>query len=159
MRHAPPHAAIAFVSASLLASLSGCMVQDNERLTLGTHTHLAAIDKDPDAATQASGDLQAIHRRQWRPMTYLVPVDGTAHRHLYRTNASGPRADERQRGEHPDAHSALTRTESSDAMRMETIMGPIWCFYDVIRMPVMLFLEPQSDVVYSPLESYERMPR
>jgi len=128
------------VSLLVLVPLAGCYTPNNTRLTLADDVGLTVFD--PEAGSTYT-DIPTIpnrldvYRRNWRPLAFYVPVDGTEHYYLARTDSTCTDSTERQRGEFPTAIGA-TRVgggERSDrAQAYEGVEAPFWAAWDAVAM-------------------------
>ncbi|MCK6476626.1 MAG: hypothetical protein L6Q35_07320 [Phycisphaerales bacterium] len=168
----PVAAATAVGLASLAACLPAC-VDDNKRITLGHDVALEAfsperqgiLSENPpqpgpnDPAIVPGSTPVPIDRSAWSRQVFMVPVDGTGHRPTYAHAIVLKNDTARQRGEFPNALSALELDAGfTDEQVTETLTTPLVIFGTALAVPIRLFTEPQWLVKYSPKGDYDRWP-
>jgi hypothetical protein len=148
--------------AGVLPILGGCIVDGNLRTTLSDNVGLTVMDP---GVQETYLDIPAspldVHRSNWKPVTLLVPVDGTDHTYLGRTDLPCTVATARQRGEFPTGESAIDLDgDTGDVQAYEAVEAPFWAAGDAILLVPRLvgwIMANKVDAV-SPDINYERYP-
>lgn len=124
----------------VLAPLAGCYTPNNSRMTLADTIGLTVFD--PDAASTYTDiptipDRLDVYRRNWRPLPFYVPVDGTDHFYLARTDSTCTDSTPRQKGQFPTALSAVDvdgDARSDRTQAYEAVEAPFWAAWDALLM-------------------------
>jgi hypothetical protein len=157
-----PHLPVVVLAA---AFLSGCIAEQNDRMTIGRSLQLETF-YPPAAAEPPAGvpvlaeqppSLTGIIRSEWEPTVIFVPVDGTAHHPTYAEYLRLADATTRQRREYPTPTSALELTEGSEQDQAWEAVGNIGLtLLDLIVLVPRLVVEPAWRVRWSPDVAYAR---
>ncbi|HBS29390.1 MAG TPA: hypothetical protein DEB06_08065 [Phycisphaerales bacterium] len=145
----------------VLASLAlgGCATIDNDRTTAGGQALTALTNSGSEPFTPAAGpSVTSMSRDGWDEVTVLVASDTTQH-HPHLTNG-GPAyaaALPRQRGEYPDAMSALDLGSETRAQVHEAFAAPFHGAWDVV-MAIPRLIMGGNTARTSPTLWYERGP-
>ncbi|MEL7472157.1 MAG: hypothetical protein AAGK04_02485 [Planctomycetota bacterium] len=157
----PPHGRIA-ISLLGAAVLSGCMVEHNRRTTIGDGVTLGTYDssRPPSLETSQAATGNVMHRDGWATSRMVVPVDGTASRHVWRTlPESGTDSSPRRQGEYPTALSAVETDEAQTTDQYPDAARAVGLsLADALLMPGRVLVYPLAKQPYSPAISYDRSP-
>ena len=144
-------------------ALTGCYTDGNSRQTLGDDVGLSIIDPEAEVTyldLPPSPPLNVM-RTGWERTEFLVPVDGTDHVYLGRTDLPCTDQTARQRREYPTPESATdTDGDSIKTQRREAIEAPFWAAWDcLLLLPRLIGWQAanQSRAV-SPDVNYARYP-
>lgn len=159
------------MAAAVSGMVSGCVTPSNDRVTTGHGPRGAKMEaftadsgragrRDAPAPQSSAGpSLQGISRDNWTATTYLVPVDGTAHRPTYTRRVIGTNSAARQRREMPTADTALELTQGSgNDQALEALLQQGNAALDVVLLPIRLVWQPPWTTMWSPDESAARFP-
>jgi hypothetical protein len=153
---------VALLSAALL---TGCIAEQNDRMTLGRSVQLEGFF--PPAATEPPEGvpvladqpptLTSIIRSDWEPTVIFVPVDGTAHHPTYAEHLRLANSSTRQRREYPTPTSALELTEGSEQDQAWEAAGNFGLtVLDLVLLLPRLIVEPAWRVRWSPDVAHAR---
>ncbi|MFG0314559.1 MAG: hypothetical protein ACF8LL_10285 [Phycisphaerales bacterium] len=124
----------ALILITILAAASGCYYTDaNTRLTLSEDISVSVLDPEAGATYETSTDDEPldIMRRGWAHVAFVVPVDGTDHTYIGRTDAPCTDSTARQRREFPTPTSAIELGgDSARIQRHESFEAPFWAAWD-----------------------------
>lgn len=122
----------------ILPLLGGCFKERNTRPYLSQDIGLTTLE--PETAL-ASADVPSrrgsldLYRRNWPTQTFLVPVDGTDHLYLGRTDSTCTTSTARQRREYPTGETALELDGGSGGRQVfEAVEAPFWAAGDAILL-------------------------
>ena len=156
-----PRDALPLAALSVLILLSGCVVADNDRHTIGRSVPVEAVTPGAagrDGPLPADGpSLAGLGREHWQRTEYLVPIDGTYHAPHY-TFAHPTRLDEdRQRGITPSPASALNLGASNGGQAGELLAAPVVAAAELLAMVPRMFFEWPWVAQHSPSQRpYQR---
>jgi hypothetical protein len=149
--------------------LAGCITPENDRTTIGRSVRLEALSPapgrpaGPDLAvpvgTQVVQEpsITGLDRAHWQPTRLQVPVDGTAHRPTYAKRVHFADRTARQRGEYPNAETALQLTGGSlGDQQLEALANPAMAALDTLLLIPRIIWSPPWRVRWSPDVAYER---
>lgn len=152
------------IAAAVLGSLvlAGCISPQNDRDVIGRDVRLESLspvettEAPPTTGLQQSS-LTGINRANWSRVTFMLPVDGTAHNPSYSRRVYLADKTARQRRESPTALNALELTGGSESSQQwEAPVNIGWSLLDVVLLvPGMIWQAPWS-TRYSPDEAYAR---
>ena len=167
MRHTATMTLAGLLAAAAL--LAGCVTPENDRGTIGRSVRLEAFTAAP--AQPAGPDMsvpvgqpvpqepsiRGLDRGHWTSTRIFVPVDGTAHRPTYAKRVHLADATARQRGEYPNAETALELTgDSLSDQQLEALANHgIAALDTLLLLPAMVWQAPWR-VRWSPDVAYER---
>jgi len=125
--------------------------------TLSPTATAKAKDRSPaqPALGESSPSVVAVTRENWRPTQFVVPVSGVQHHPIYTDDKPHfARQTARARGEHPTQVSSLevTTQESGGSLALEGLAAPVRAAWDILRMPVEVFVRPPWSVQQSPID-------
>jgi hypothetical protein len=148
----------------LLAGIltGGCIGDSNNRITLSDSVGVTSLDPSVEETyLDIPTKPLEIYRSNWDTVTFLLPVDGTDHTYLGRTDMPCTEATARQRGEYPTPLSALDLDgDTGDVQAYEMVESHFWAAGDAILLVPRLIgwtLADRLDAV-SPDRNYERRP-
>lgn len=145
---------------AMSAGMTAC-VDSNHRMTIGEGVRPMAFQEAQGTMHENDGpSLATVGRSEWATVEYAVPADGVGHRPNYRTHWLTDKTNARKRGEFPTATTAFDLGKTGEmSQTQEVLLAPFNQLFDVIVMPVMLFVEPQTMEMRSPYAHYERTPK
>lgn len=149
------HAAAALGVAGAVG-LTGCVAPANDRLAINNIETL-----DTDVGVQESVTrfvpLATIGRREWSPLTYVVPVDSVVHGPTYAPTIELTSKSARQRGAYPTVVSAYELGEGSSGQQVqEGAIGPFVGLVQGIATIGLVFYDPPTHGDESPMMAYQR---
>jgi hypothetical protein len=148
--------------------LAGCVTPENDRSTVGRTVRLEALTAAPQpAGTDISvpvgamivqePSLVGLDRANWQPSLIHVPVDGTAHRPVYAKRVHLANRTARQRGEYPNAETALQLTGGSIWQQQgEAVANHGMAALDTLLLIPRVIWSPPWRIRWSPDVAYER---
>lgn len=152
------------------ASLTACDTTMNERTWLGQHENnakgglvqlalLRADERAEGPVLDDSPSLLSLDRTNWAPTVVVSPVDGVAAHRSYANEGFIARATARQRGDHPNALSALDLSGTTRVEQWaESWLNPGIAFLDVaLLVPRMVIHQPWEEAYTFPSQ-YWRAP-
>lgn len=155
--------ALAILTACILP---GCAMPENDRATIGQTMRPEALTPAvrPAPATTPIGAAPAgepsvigLDRSHWAATRVHVPVDGTAHGPTYAKRLHSADRTARQRGEYPDAGSALELTDGSLWQQQgEALANHGFAALDTLLIIPRLIWSPPWRERWSPDVAYER---
>ncbi len=139
-----------------IVGLTGCAAPANDRLAVN---NIETLDMDvgvQESVTQYT-PLATIGRREWSPLTYVVPVDSVVHGPTYAPTIELTNKSARQRGAYPTVVSAYELGEgSSGQQRQEGAIAPFVGFVQGIATIGLVFYDPPTHGDESPSMAYQR---
>lgn len=140
--------------------LTGCAAIDNDRTTVGGQT-LSALERSGSSRFDPAVSPSVIGpgRENWEPIEIVVAVDTVQHHpHLTTEQPWYARATPRQRGEHPNAITALDLNADEDAQVAEALAAPLHAGLDVV-LALPRLIASGAGPQRSPTAFHERAPR
>lgn len=139
-----------------IVGLTGCVAPANDRLAINNIETL-----DTDVGVQESVThyipLATIGRREWAPLTYVVPVDSVVHGPTYAPTIELTTMSARQRGAYPTVDTAYELGEGSSGQQVqEAVIGPLVGFAQGFATIGLVFYDPPTHGDESPMMAYQR---
>lgn len=148
--------AVAAFGMAGIVGLAGCVAPANDRLAVN---NIETLDMDvgvQESVTQYTS-LATIGRREWSPLTYVVPVDSVVHGPTYAPTIELTTKSARQRGAYPTVVSAYELGEGSSGQQVrEGAIGPFVGLVQGIATIGLVFYDPPTHGDESPMMAYQR---
>jgi hypothetical protein len=151
-----------------VALLAGCVTPQNDRITQGRTVRVETLvpsplrPAGPDIAVPVGSLLPqepsvvALDRGNWETTVFRLPVDGTAHRLTYAKRLHVASRTARQRGEYPNAETALQLSGGSIWQQHAELANHAGAAVDLLLLlPRMVWAQPWR-VRWSPDVAWER---
>ncbi len=144
------------LGAAWIGGLVGCVAPANDRLSVNNIETLDMNVGVQERVTQYV-PLATIARREWSPLTYVVPVDSVVHGPTYATTIELTSNSARERGAYPTVSTVFELSEGSqDEQAVEGIIGPFVGLAQGLATIVLVFIDPPTHGDESPMMAYQR---
>lgn len=156
--HRTARASYAIASLVLAGSammLGGCSTDVNSRVMIGAERVLPALAGPGADAAIDQQVASRLDRGDWTPIDFRVPIDGTVHNALLKTEPVFGDDHPRAHGLFPTRESALDLGASSGSELARGVIEPVRALVDLAIMPVRSFTDPAWGKRQSP-SNYKR---